>query len=209
MNLFCPFCRSDQLRKLSLVFESGLSIIDTRTSGIGFGDGGMGAGVLVGGARTRGHQVTATASKARPPAKKGLAEPLWGMAICAILLISSAWWWIGIILFFCGAVSNVNWNNETWPKLYHEWNLQFMCNRCGGIGIPVTTGSDANAKLDEKAEPVLASPPMELPGAQRAIAASNRVEEGEEKICPHCRSMIPAAATVCRICRRHIPAASA
>lgn len=32
--------------------------------------------------------------------------------------------------------------------------------------------------------------------------ARSETEEGEQRICPHCRSYIPSAATVCRYCQR-------
>lgn len=46
--------------------------------------------------------------------------------------------------------------------------------------------------------------PVVIQNAGPAVPPS--VESGNQQTCPHCRSYIPAAATVCRYCQRDIPA---
>jgi hypothetical protein len=46
-----------------------------------------------------------------------------------------------------------------------------------------------------------------LPASPLVVAQAQQIEAGPSKLCPHCRSIIPAAASVCRFCQRESPAA--
>jgi hypothetical protein len=44
-----------------------------------------------------------------------------------------------------------------------------------------------------------------LPPAPAVTAQGLQIEAGPSKLCPSCRSLIPAAASVCRFCQRESP----
>ena len=75
-HLDCTACQSRQTKRLSVVYEQGLSNINTasNTGGMGLGFGGLGVGIAR--SRTRGVSQTALSQKAAPPAKMGYAKPL-------------------------------------------------------------------------------------------------------------------------------------
>jgi hypothetical protein len=65
-RLLCQSCHGSAIRKLSLVYESGLTFTSSSMAGVGGGLGGVGIGV----GRSKGTHVTAVAMKAAPPLKK-------------------------------------------------------------------------------------------------------------------------------------------
>lgn len=83
MELACPSCKSDNTQRLAVIYEGGLSDINTKSKGtaIGFGRGGIGVGV--GGSKTTGTSQTAASQRAAPPQKKTLPETatgdFWGL----------------------------------------------------------------------------------------------------------------------------------
>ena len=189
--MFCRQCGSDHVRKLSLVFETGMTHVATRTSGIG-----IGPGVMVGAARTKGVHLTAVSQRAAPPAHKNAGATVgWALGLG---LLGGAYHWIWLIALFvlAAGISQASWNRTTWPKLYGEWNRFFMCERCGWIGAPMPV------RPNIPATPIrLTSPGTALPSGRVAL----EIEDGAQKLCPHCRSFIPVAATVCRYCQRDYP----
>lgn len=162
----CAKCTSSDITKLSLVYESGLSHINTRTSGVGIGIGRGGIGVGVGGGRTRGTQISTTAAKAAPPAKQrygkrmtfGVILALFGLSMFSarggigggamFLLVGAALIW--------SAVTAMRWNSNAWPGLYQAWDSSYLCGRCGYMGAPrgaqqINTANDTmlHQPLDE------------------------------------------------------------
>jgi hypothetical protein len=136
LGMNCPNCNSEQIQKLSLVFENGLSHINTRTSGTGIGFGPGGIGVGVGAGRTQGVQMTATAAKAAPPQRKRLA----GLIILAIVFFAFGKTFpilfIGTLICGFVAYQNFRFNREVFPGLYGAWDAAYMCARCGVIAPP-------------------------------------------------------------------------
>ena len=71
MNLACPKCTSTEVRKLSLIYNEGLSTINTVSQGTGVAMG-SGGGMAFGSSssHTTGRQQTALSKQASPPDKK-------------------------------------------------------------------------------------------------------------------------------------------
>jgi len=142
--MFCPTCNSNNIQKLSLVFENGLSHIDTRTSGsgvgVGVGGGGVGVGLGFGGGRTRGTQMTATAAKAAPPQKRRYGWFVFFAVICFFIGESAHTWLLGTLLFGWLAFSAAKYNRTQFPILFRTWDEAYMCTRCGTIAPPSRSG---------------------------------------------------------------------
>jgi hypothetical protein len=148
MELACPKCTSGEVRKLSMIYNEGLSIINTRTqssaAGIGFSGGGVGFGSSHGSAHTTGRQQTALSKQASPPAKKHTI--LWGGAsvIMAIWTLTSFFpitfgSFILLGLTALGVRLTLKawqFNRDEYPDMYAKWEQSFMCNRCGEVFVP-------------------------------------------------------------------------
>lgn len=174
--MICPNCSSENIQKLSFVYESGLSHIETRTRGsgvgVGFGGGGLGVGVGVGGGRTKGTQISATAAKAAPPQRKKVVAAFIIALIGAFMLLGSLQHPGGGTILALGVAAIAGWvfysnsqfNAHTFPVLWQRWDASYMCNRCGSIGVPASqelraveqTAAPAIQTLEH--EPVLAPP---------------------------------------------------
>ena len=69
MDLRCPKCNSNDLKKVSLAYQEGAYRIDTRSGMRGLLFAGGGPGILVGRATTRGSQQSALSKRLSPPSK--------------------------------------------------------------------------------------------------------------------------------------------
>lgn len=69
MSHACPSCKDENTQRLSLVYESGLSDVNTHSRGVGVGIGGGGIGVGVGGARHEALHKPNFPKKPRPLTK--------------------------------------------------------------------------------------------------------------------------------------------
>ena len=140
LNLNCPSCSSDATQRLSVVYEHGLSDINTSssTAGVGFGGGGIGVGAAK--TKTKGIAQTAMSQKASPPSKKKLFKPI-GIILLVFLGLSIATSGQGkfvsgfiTILWMAGsvgwAVFAIHYNTSKWPPLKAIWDDSFLCNRC-------------------------------------------------------------------------------
>lgn len=139
-NLACIKCGSVEVRRLSLIYQEGLAIINTssQTSGAAFGSGG-GASFGSASTRTTGTQQTALSKQAAPPVKKHTI--LWGIAagILGIMTLSGLSSFSLSVLVFAGlavlagrmSLKAKAYNATTFPELHARWQQSFMCNRCG------------------------------------------------------------------------------
>lgn len=147
MSHACPSCKDENTQRLSLAYESGLSDVNTRSSGVGVGIGRGGLGVGVGGSKTRGTSQTELSKKAAPPNKKsywrivkfwfvGTLVAAWvaSGANSALLQNLAAIATSSAALYFCYQVFVFNSND--WPVLVKNWQATFMCSRCGHNFIP-------------------------------------------------------------------------
>lgn len=137
-DLACPSCKSDATQKLSIVFENGISDVNTtsRSVGLGVGRGGL----ALGGAKikTEGTSQTAASQKAAPPAKKPYLKPL--LYIFAAMIIASIFLnglvlgplvtlaWLGGSIAYI--VTARKFNSQVWPELFAQWDRSFVCSRC-------------------------------------------------------------------------------
>lgn len=144
MELACPKCASTEVRRLALIYNEGLSIINAQTVGAGSGMGSGGVGFGTHSAHTVGRQQTALSKMAAPPDKKhwvmwsvlavpfglgglsGLSSP--GMATLLALGIAGAAVWF--------AIKGRRYNRDEHPSLMQRWEQSFMCNRCGDTFVP-------------------------------------------------------------------------
>ena len=145
MNLACPKCASTEVRKLSMIYNEGLSIINTQTTSFGSGvtsGGGMAFGSSSG--ATTGQQQTMLSKQAAPPSKKHWILWTGFAAFCGLVGISGLTHpgvgnLVGIGLAVMGArfaIAGKKYNEEVHPGLFQRWEQSFMCNRCGERFVP-------------------------------------------------------------------------
>jgi hypothetical protein len=140
MDLACPKCASSEVRKLSLIYNEGLSTINTQSmsAGSAFGSGG-GMAFGTSSTSTTGRQQTALSKEAAPPAKK--LWPLWAAlgGILALMGIGGlrhsvfeGALYIGMAAYSIQrALRGREFNTAVLPGLLAKWNASFLCNRCG------------------------------------------------------------------------------
>jgi hypothetical protein len=149
MELRCPNCGSTDLKKVSLVYEEGSSLIKakSRLRGLSFGDDGP--TVFVGTAETKGIAQTQLSKRLRPPKK-------WSY------LKLSGWFGLGLLVslivyvhrvvasksvvdsvrgefffallggaFFVFVIAFWRHNHFSYPRAYETWDRSFVCLRCG------------------------------------------------------------------------------
>jgi hypothetical protein len=143
-NLACTKCGAGEVRRLSLIYQEGLSTINTQSQTMGSSFGGGGAAFGSASTHTTGRQQTALSKQASPPAKKhtilwsisaamfgfvslaGLAHPGFGTVITIGITAMS-------VRFALRAKA---YNALKFPELYQRWERSFMCNRCGEVFTP-------------------------------------------------------------------------
>jgi hypothetical protein len=151
----CPHCGSDQTQKLSVIFQSGTSNIQTESSSLGTGLTGFGRGqqgIIVGSTTTKGVQQTHLAISAAPPAQK--SSPIGSCCGCSALWLVVLVIWFGscmdaksgLTFFWCvgggltglGLIGTIGiviqdnkYNREVWPGLKVAWDASWLCHRCG------------------------------------------------------------------------------
>ena len=141
MSLECPKCTSTEVRRLSLIYQEGLSTINTQSTTVGSAIGGGGIGFATASTGTTGHQQTALSKQAAPPAKKHWI--LWSSAAAIValptlgtLLHPGFGTLVGLGLVALSvrmALSGRKYNAEVHPGVLHRWEQSFMCNRCGDV----------------------------------------------------------------------------
>ena len=134
----CSNCRSESIQKLSPVYESGVTLVDTTTMGGGVGAAG-GLGIGFAGAATRGRHITAISAKAAPPRKKSYGPAIAWLLISLPLALFLAWPLLLTAIAIGIIVIDAQWNKKEWPKLYAVWDARYLCNRCGAMMVPTRT----------------------------------------------------------------------
>ncbi|GGJ78636.1 hypothetical protein [Deinococcus aquiradiocola] len=147
MTASCPKCGADDARYLSVVHESGLSAVDTRTRGAGcnpltillFPFIGLWSLLFssFGNARTTGTVQSLTSAKAGPPVRKPLAFSL-VLAVVGLFLLPGHTV-PGVLLLLVGGLSLYaawTYNRRVHPYQYQVWEQSAMCQRCGTIFVP-------------------------------------------------------------------------
>lgn len=149
MSLDCPGCGSDNVRRLSLVYEDGLHALGGNARGAAVALGARGLGVQLGRSTAQGTIQTASSATAAPPVKTSYRPSLLLMFIAVALvgpvLSSSA---LALALFLLGGVLlglAVRYNRTIWPSELHRWRATYRCQRCGRSFIPAI---DAGGSLE-------------------------------------------------------------
>ncbi len=148
MELTCTSCKSDNIQRLSVVYEGGLSDVNTKTKGTAIGFSRGGAGIGFGRSKTKGTSQTAASKRAAPPQKIPYVWPLFIIAILFMILGGTIGSLLGNgphkiiegIVAFCWLVASAAWvyfafqyNANTWPPLKANWDKSYLCNRCNAI----------------------------------------------------------------------------
>jgi hypothetical protein len=151
MDLRCPKCNSNNLKKVSLAHQEGTYHIDTRSKmrGLLFADGGP--GILVGRLTTRGSQQSELSKRLSPPAKWSYVKLVgWSGVVTLIALVIYAQHVMSspvpasslpvklyavfapvVFLLFVGIVWRHN--HSTYRQRYAQWDHSFVCARCGAF----------------------------------------------------------------------------
>src|SRR5436190_21804992 len=95
MDLSCPSCAAADVRRVSLRYREGTTMVDQRTGGAGVGLAGGGLGVGVFGSRTQGTNKTLLARDLAPPQ----AMKVSGWATIGVMA--------GLVFYFAG-IANRN-----------------------------------------------------------------------------------------------------
>jgi len=143
-NLACTKCGAAEVRRLSLIYQEGLSTINTQSQTMGSSFGGGGAAFGSASTNTTGQQQTALSKQASPPAKKHTI--LWSIAAAIVgfmTLGSLAHPGLGDLIGIAATAASVRfalqakaYNALKFPELYQRWERSFMCNRCGEVFTP-------------------------------------------------------------------------
>jgi hypothetical protein len=151
MDLRCPKCNSNNLKKVSLAYQDGTYRVDTRSRIRGLLFAGGGPDILVARATTRGSQQSALSKRLSPPFRWSYMKLiLWsGVATLIALVIyvqhvmsspvpaSSlpvklyAVFAPVAFLLLVGTVWRHN--HSTYQQSYTQWNESFICERCGTV----------------------------------------------------------------------------
>jgi hypothetical protein len=151
MDLRCPKCNSNNLKKVSLAYQEGTYRVDTRSRIRGLLFAGGGPDILVGRATTRGSQQSALSKRLSPPSKWSYMKLiLWsGIAtlIALVIYVQHVMWspvpasslpaklyalFAPFIFLFLAAIIWRH-NHLTYQQKYAQWNESFICERCGTV----------------------------------------------------------------------------
>jgi ABC-type Fe3+ transport system permease subunit len=157
MDLRCPKCNSTDLKKVSLAYQEGLYLTDSRTRLSAALVGGNGPDLVVGRATTQASHQSALSKQLTPPAKwsylkvgswSALAFLCVGWLVfyvntvttnSAKVLSSPLALFIALSAVVFGLSLFLVWrhNHATYAQRYAEWDRSFICQRCGTIAQPV------------------------------------------------------------------------
>ena len=136
-SLACTQCGSTEVRRLSMIYEEGLSQSASQSQ-TAFGGAGFGTTAST---FSTGVSQTALSKKAAPPTKKHTI--LWAMlaAFVGLMALSGVSHFSFWTLVFAGltylcvqkALEAKAYNAAVFPEEHARWQRSFMCNRCGGV----------------------------------------------------------------------------
>jgi len=151
MDLRCPKCKSNNLKRVSLAYQEGTHRIDTRSGIRGLLFAGGGPDILIGRATTHGSQQSVLSKRLSPPSKWSYMKLiLWsGVATLIALVIyvqhvmsstvpaSSlpAKLYVLFAPFIFLFLVAIIWrhNHLTYQQKYAQWNESFICERRGTV----------------------------------------------------------------------------
>ena len=144
MTYACPKCQCDDVRRLSVLFESGLAHGTSTNSVSAWGPGGLTSGSATGNSTSQ----TVLSMRAAPPAKRSYLRLIgyWLAAVFAMQIalrvldtsertfVACSYAAAGVGLLLLVLAARFNW--AQWPKRYERWQASFMCGRCGHVYWP-------------------------------------------------------------------------
>ena len=147
----CPACKSENIQRLSVVYESGISNVHAQSSGVATGHGVR----VTATTNTTGTVQTSASRRAAPPAKRSIIRLIISIGAIFILIngffaiIISTFWrnshnFAELVVFIAAAAFCItlgarwlkkatHYNKNIYPHLMREWNNSYLCNRCNNI----------------------------------------------------------------------------
>jgi hypothetical protein len=151
VELQCQKCGSTDLRKVSLVYQDGLSQMKSRSRLVGFVFGGPGTGIVTGTSVKHGMLQSELSKSLSPPVKWSYAKLIAGsfaltcLVMFAYIVFVSAsdppvstlpvklYVFLAPVAFLLVAFAMWRHNHLVYPRAYNEWDRSFICQRCGTI----------------------------------------------------------------------------
>lgn len=139
MSYKCPVCKDEGTQKVSIAYESGISVVESTTVGLA---ASIGSGpTMLGVAKTRGTSQTVAAMRLSPPEKISYRKLFY-----AYVFPSSVTDFMkrlvpglpkpSVVRLYRDLRAAQTFNNHEYPKLIEEWHNQFICLRCGSRFMP-------------------------------------------------------------------------
>ena len=136
-SIACTKCGSAEVRRLSLIYEEGLSHSATQSQ-TAFGGASFGSTAST---FSTGTSQTALSKKAAPPTKKHtilLALLAGFLGFCTVAGLANFSFWALVFggLTYWAAMKSLKakaYNATVFPDEHARWLRSFMCNRCGGV----------------------------------------------------------------------------
>jgi len=133
----CKQCGSAEVRRLSLIYEEGLSHSATQSQ-TAFGGASFGSTAST---FSTGTSQTALSRKAAPPTKRHtvlLAMLAGFLGFCTLAGLANFSFWALVFggltyLVVMKTLKAKAYNAVAFPEEHARWQRSFMCNRCGGI----------------------------------------------------------------------------
>ena len=136
-SIACTKCGSSEVRRLSLIYEEGLSHSATQSQ-TAFGGAAFGSTAST---FSTGTSQTALSKKAAPPTKKHTI--LWALlagflGFCTVAGIANFSFWTLVFggLTYLAVMKSLKakaYNAMAFHEEHERWQRSFMCNRCGGV----------------------------------------------------------------------------
>lgn len=129
----CPQCKSDNVQRFSVIYQSGTQNINTQSRSFG---AGVGSGGAFGSAHTTtsGTSQSLMAKITAPPEKKSYKFAILCLIFGVLVMFVGSYQLVGFLLIGLGGLLgyfSYNYNLNDWPSKYQSWNTSWHCNKCG------------------------------------------------------------------------------
>ena len=153
IRMYCPSCKSTDLKRASLVYQAGRSQFRSRSQRHGFLFGAGGLGLFGGRTATQGVRQTELSQTLRPPLKwsyrklvlrTALTTAAAFIAYVIFVIVSTPpvstlpmklYVFSAPLVFLCLALSIWRHNHSVYPGAFAEWDRSFVCQRCGAVSL--------------------------------------------------------------------------
>jgi hypothetical protein len=153
MELHCPQCGNNGLKKLSLAYQEGLIQTQRSTRVRAVVIGGTGPDLVLGGATARASHQSVLSSQLNPPAKWSYLK-IGSRAVLVSLCVGWLIFYINTVRTNSTTVLSASvtlfalvaaaifalllflaWrhNHSSYERQYAEWDRSFICQRCGAV----------------------------------------------------------------------------